>query len=87
MQITDSHSNYYIPSDFLVIIYYLYALNMQKSRDKLPYRETTICFVIYKGKIICKIGGGGKYIKFPGGGVDNGETPEKAVKRELLEEL
>ena len=57
------------------------------NRDKLPFRETTICFIIYKGKIITKVAGGGKYLKFPGGGVDKGETPKKALIRELKEEL
>jgi 8-oxo-dGTP pyrophosphatase MutT (NUDIX family) len=42
---------------------------------------------MYKGKLICKVGGGGKYIKFAGGGVDKGENPAKAVTRELKEEL
>ena len=59
---------------------------MDKTRDKLPYRETTICFVISGGKIISKIAGNNSYIKFPGGGVDAGENPGQAVKRELKEE-
>ena len=60
---------------------------MDKSREKLPYRETTICFIIYKGKILCKVGGGGAYMKFPGGGIDKGENPAKAVTREIKEEV
>ena len=60
---------------------------MDKSREKLPYRETTICFIICKGKIISKFAGKNSYVKFPGGGVDKGETPAKAVLREIKEEL
>ena len=60
---------------------------MSGSREKLPYRETTICFIIHKGHIISKFAGNNSYVKFPGGGVDKGETPEKAVIRELEEEL
>ena len=61
--------------------------HMSGSREKLPYRETTICFIIHKGHIISKFAGNNSYVKFPGGGVDKGETPEKAVNRELKEEL
>ena len=51
----------------------------------MPYRETTICFVLFEGKIVSKMTK--SYIKFPGGGVDANEKPEQAVKRELIEEI
>ncbi len=47
---------------------------MTDSRDKLPYRETTICFIIYKGKVICDFVGN-SYARLPGGGIDKGESP------------
>jgi hypothetical protein len=55
------------------------------SRNKLPYRETSDCFLLYKNKIVCL--DNKTYLSFPGGGVDKGESPEKAAKRECKEEI
>jgi 8-oxo-dGTP pyrophosphatase MutT (NUDIX family) len=71
----------------MLVYSFFLRLNMSNPRDKLPYRETTICFIIYKGKIICKFAGNNSYAKFPGGGVDKGETPKNAVIREIKEEI
>ena len=40
------------------------------SRSKLPYRETTDCFLLYKNQIVCQ--DYGHYVAFPGGGLDKG---------------
>ena len=55
------------------------------SRTKLPYRETSDCFLLYKNKLVCK--DMQKYFIFPGGGVDKGEIPSAAAKRECMEEV
>ena len=55
------------------------------DRTKLPYRKTTDVFLLYKGKIVAT--DHGHYIKFPGGGVDPGETTMQAAKRETMEEV
>jgi len=57
---------------------------IDKEREKLPYRETSDCFLIYKNKLVCK--DFKKYLGFPGGGVDPGENPLDAAKRECMEE-
>ena len=56
---------------------------MESSRAKLPYRKVCNAILIYKGKILSqKLG----YVKLPGGGVDSGENPTKALAREVMEE-
>lgn len=55
------------------------------DRTKLPYRKTSDCFLFYKGKIVAK--DFGYYIGFPGGGIDKGETPVEAARREIKEEI
>ena len=57
---------------------------MTESRSNLPYRETSDSFLIYDGKILAL--DKGHYVQYPGGGVDPGETPEQAVRREIIEE-
>lgn len=54
------------------------------DRSNLPFRETTDAVLIYDGKILGL--DKGHYVQFAGGGVDPGETPEQAVRREIIEE-
>lgn len=55
------------------------------SRDTLPFRPTSDCFLIYNGKLVAQ--NHGHYIAFPGGGIDEGETPLAGATREVLEEV
>ena len=55
------------------------------SRSKLPYRETTDTFLLYKGQIVAQ--DRGTYVMFPGGGLDPGESAVQASKRECMEEI
>lgn len=61
------------------------------DRDKLPYRQSTLALVTNNdGKFLVvnkQAYEPDKWWSFPGGGVDEGETPEQAIKRELVEEL
>ena len=54
------------------------------DRHSLPYRETSDSFLIYNGKVLALKRK--NYYQYPGGGVDPGETPLQAVKREIREE-
>lgn len=59
---------------------------MKYSRGSLPFRKN--CegyFVDDKGRILAQDSGKG-YIIFPGGGVNEDETPERGLLREAFEE-
>lgn len=62
-----------------------------KSRMNLPYRETSDCFLLYKGKLVARSATNSntnkKYLSIPGGGIDKGETPLQGAKRECIEEV
>jgi 8-oxo-dGTP pyrophosphatase MutT (NUDIX family) len=64
---------------------------MKSSRSHLPYRETSDCFLLYKGKLIARtvknLKNGTSFLSLPGGGIDKGETPIKGATRECLEEV
>jgi len=59
------------------------------NKDKLPYRLGVYAFVLNQNKdsILMVLKKNSGVWDCPGGGIDEGETPEEAVKRELLEEL
>lgn len=60
-----------------------------KEKDKLPYRQGVYAFVLNQNKdaILMVLKKNSGVWDCPGGGIDENETPEQAVKRELLEEL
>ena len=58
---------------------------ISEDRKKLPYRETSDCFLLYKSRLVCKEMK--TYLAFPGGGVDEGEDLVESAKRECMEEI
>lgn len=50
-------------------------------------RSSVVIIEIQKVVLIQKIRDSSIYYVFPGGGIENGETPEAGAKREALEEL
>lgn len=56
------------------------------NRTNLPYRENCEGYFLYKDKYIVAKDTGKGFIVFPGGGVDEGETPKDALLRESMEE-
>jgi 8-oxo-dGTP pyrophosphatase MutT (NUDIX family) len=57
------------------------------DRKKLPYRPTTkVILQESDGSIVARKGKGKKSLDLPGGGIDPGETPLQALKREVKEE-
>ena len=66
------------------VFFFFVKYRMDSDRSKLPWRETSDSFLISDGKILAL--DKGKYIMYPGGGVDEGETPCQAVRREIKEE-
>ena len=55
------------------------------NRSTLPYRKNCEGYLISNNKILARDSDQG-YLIFPGGGIDNNETPEEALQREALEE-
>lgn len=59
---------------------------MMKERNMLPFRINCEGYIIDgKGNILALDSGKG-YIIFPGGGIDENETPEEGMAREIFEE-
>ncbi len=54
------------------------------ERSKLPFRRNCEGYFFKEGNILAK--DRGEFTEFPGGGVDDGETPEEALTRETFEE-
>lgn len=55
----------------------------------MEYRSGALCLVLRDNKILMvkhNRGGGNEYYTLPGGGIEEGETPEQAAIRELREE-
>ncbi|MGV8162147.1 MAG: NUDIX hydrolase [Candidatus Nanoarchaeia archaeon] len=59
---------------------------MTLNRKKLPYRKNCEGYFLYKNKYIIAKDTRKGYILFPGGGIDEGESPRDALLRESLEE-
>jgi 8-oxo-dGTP pyrophosphatase MutT (NUDIX family) len=59
---------------------------MTIDRTKLPYRKNCEGYFLYKDKYVIAKDTTKGYVLFPGGGVDQGETPKDALLRESMEE-
>ena len=60
----------------------------QKEVDYVYYRSRSVAIVIRDGKILMErvVYFGREFFTVSGGGIEDGETPEQAVLRELKEE-
>lgn len=56
------------------------------DRNNLPYRENCEGYFLFESDSVIALDTGKGYIEFPGGGVDDGESPKEAVSREAFEE-
>lgn len=59
---------------------------MALSRENLPFRKNTEGYFIDAKDNILAIDSGKGYLIFPGGGINDGETPTQGIVRETLEE-
>ncbi len=60
------------------------------DREKLPYRNATLGIVINNSNqflVVTHVGSGAHQWRFPGGGIEPGETPDQTILRELKEEF
>jgi 8-oxo-dGTP diphosphatase len=62
---------------------------MKNDREKTSMRDRGSVVIIENKQVLLiqRISEGSIYYVFPGGGIENGETPEAGAKREALEEL
>jgi len=64
----------------------IFEIMVTVDRAKLPFRMNTEGYFLNKNRnILAQISDKG-YVIFPGGGIDEGETPEESIIRETLEE-
>ncbi|MEM4240191.1 MAG: NUDIX domain-containing protein [Candidatus Woesearchaeota archaeon] len=56
------------------------------ERKELPFRKNTEGYFLDENNQVLALDSGKGYPIFPGGGVDDGETPEEGMVRELFEE-
>ncbi len=59
---------------------------LDDKRKNLPYRKNCEGYFLYRRDQVLATDTGKGFVLFPGGGVDPGETPEEALKREAFEE-
>lgn len=60
------------------------------KRDELPYRQSTLAAIVNDDGLFLLVNKSSyqeDQWSFPGGGVDDGETPDEAIVREMFEEL
>lgn len=67
------------------------AVPLSAARQRLPYRETSDCFILYKGKLVARADVNRltrvPHIRVPGGGIEVGESPLRAARRKCLAEV
>lgn len=67
--------------------WFLMVQVIKEREANMRDRGSAIIIEHNKVALIKRIKGGVTYYVFPGGGIESGETPEEATKREVYEEL